>query len=209
MIDAEPSEVKIVDITKDVEYEKHLYRCLSGPFRRYRKRIEYLKKAIPNGFHKKLLIFNGEVVGQIEYSPAEFSYYPIMGDNIIVMNCVWVLRRAKGHNFGKRLLEDMIKSEKGAVGFATIALENHWGPWFKKWQIEKLGFKPIDSIKVTHKTKYRGKGFSICLMWMPTTEKIEPPKWNQQKLLEGVTFCTAHPLYHPQSYEQRQILEKH
>jgi len=201
-------QTKIVDITQIGEYEKYLYRCLTGPFRRYKKRIEYLEKAVPRGFHKKLLILDGEVVGQIEYSPAEVSYYPIVGDNIIVMNCIWVLRKAKGHNLGKQLLEDMMKSEKGAAGFATIALENHWSPWFRKMEMEKLGFKPIDSIKVTHKTKYKGKVFSIYLMWMPTTENAKPPTWNKQKLLEGITSCIAHPLYHPQTYEQKQILEK-
>lgn len=201
------SQTKIVDITKNAEYEKYLYRCLTGPFRRYKKRIEYLKKAIPKRFHKKLLIFNGEVLGQIEYSPAEVSYYPIIGDNTIAMNCIWVLRKAKGHNLEKQLLGDMMKSEKDAAGFATIALENHWSPWFKKWQIEKLGFKPLDSVKVTHKTKYKGKVFSIYLMWMPITENAKPPTWDQQKLLEGVTSCIAHPLYHPQTFEQKQILE--
>ena len=203
------SETEIVDITKNGEYEKYLHRCLAGPFRRYKKRIEYLRKAIPKGFHKKLLMFNGEIVGQIEYSPAEVSYYPIMGHNIIVVNCIWVLKKAKGHNFGKQLLEDMIKSEKDASGFATIALENHWSPWFKKWEIEKLGFKPLCSIKVAHKTKYKGKVFIINLMWMPITENAKPPTWNQQKLLEGITSCILHPLYHPQTYEKKQILQKH
>jgi len=196
------AQTKIIDITKIGEYEIYLYKCLAPvPFRRYGKRQEYLEKAIPKGFHKKLLIFNGEVVGQIEYAPAEVSYYPIMGDNIIVMNCIWVLRKAKGHNFGRQLLEDMIKSEKEAVGFATIALENHWSPWFKKGQMEKLGFTPLDSVKVAHKTKRKGQGFSIYLVWMPTTKNAKPPTWNKQKLLEGITFCIAHPLYHPQAWK--------
>jgi hypothetical protein len=202
------SQTKIVDITEIGEYEKYLYRCLAGPFRRYKKRMEYLKNATPKGFHKKLLILNREVVGQIEYSPAEVSYYPIMGDNIIVMNCIWVLKKAKGHNFGKLLMEDMIKSEKEAAGFATIALENHWSPWFKKGEMEKLGFKSLDSTKVAHKTKYKGQVFSIHLMWMPTTEKAKPLTWNKKKLLEGITTCILHPLYHPQTYRPKQILEK-
>ncbi|NIR87683.1 GNAT family N-acetyltransferase [Candidatus Bathyarchaeota archaeon] len=200
------SETKIMDITQIGEYEKYLQRCLAGPFRRYNKRTEYLKRAIPKGFHKKLLIFKGEVVGQIEYSPVEASYYPIMGDHATVMNCVWVLRKARGHNFGRQLLEDMIKSEKDAAGFATIALENHWSPWFKKWQIEKLGFKSLESIRVAHKTKYKGQVFGIHLMWMPITKNAKPPTWNQQKLLEGITPCILHPLYHPQTYEKREIL---
>ena len=200
------SEAKIVDIAKNSEYEIFLHRCLAGPFRQYKKRTEYLRKAIPRGFHKKLLIFDQEVAGQIEYSPAEASYYPIIGNNIIVMNCVWVLKKTKGHNFGKLLLEDAMKSEKDAVGFATIALENHWSPWFKKEGIEKLGFKSLESTKVAHKTKYKGRVFKIHLMWMPTAENSKPPTWNQQKLLEGITTCILHPLYHPQTYEPKQIL---
>jgi len=195
------SQTKIIDITKASEYEKHLHRCLVDPFRRYNKRQEYLEKAIPKGFHKKLLIFNGEIVGQIEYAPAEVSYYPIMHDNAIAMNCIWVLRKAKGHNFGKLLLQDMTKSEKDAAGFTTIALEDHRSPWFKKWQMKKSGFKPLDSIKVTHKTKHKGRAFSTYLMWMPTTENAKSPKWKKEKFLEGITFCTAHPLYHPQTWK--------
>jgi hypothetical protein len=124
------------------------------------------------------------------------------------MNCIWVLKRAKGHDFGKKLLRNMIESEKEASGFATIALENHWSPWFRKGQIEKLGFKPINSIRVTHETKYKDRVFRIHLMWKPNFEAAKPPAWNEQKLLEGTTACTAHPLYHPQTYEPRQILQK-
>ena len=202
------SQARIIDITRADEFRKYLYRCIVGPpSKQYKKRMEYLKQAVPKGFHKKLLLLNEQVVGQIEYSTAEVSYYPIMGDNVIVLNCIWVLRKAKGHDFGKRLLEAMIEGEKEASGFATIALENHWSPWFRKGQIEKLGFKPLDSISVVHKAK-RKQVFKIYLMWMPNAKNAKPPTWNQQKLLEGITSCTAHPLYHPQTYEPKQILQK-
>jgi hypothetical protein len=194
--------IKLVDITEKTEYEEYIYRCLAPmPFRRYARRQKYLKQAIPKGFRKKLLIFNGEVVGTIEYAPAEVSGYPIKGNKVIVMNCIWVLRRAKGYNFGKLLMDDMIKSEKSASGFATIALENHWSPWFIKWQMEKLGFKTIGSIKVKHKIKHPERGFTIHLMWMPLKENAELPTMDWQKLLEGETFCMAHPLYSPQKWE--------
>ncbi|NWF87653.1 hypothetical protein HXY32_07610, partial [Candidatus Bathyarchaeota archaeon] len=123
----------IIDITNKDEYERYLYRCLAPmPFRRYSRRQAYLEYAVPRGLHKKLLILNGKVVGQIEYAPAEASGYPITGDNVIVMNCIWVLRKAKGHNFGRQLLIDMMRSEKKAFGFATIALEGHWSGWLTK-----------------------------------------------------------------------------
>jgi hypothetical protein len=203
------SEIEIIDITENSEYERYLYKCLAPmPFRKYRKRHEYLEAAIPKRFHKKLLILNGQVVGQIEYAPAEACRYPITGDNIIVMNCIWVLRRAKGRNLGKQLLNDMMKSEKNAVGFATIALENHWSPWFKKWQMEKLGFKSLDSVKVMYKTKHNGECFKIHLMSLPTTKNANPLRWDKSRLLEGEEFCLAHPLYHPEKPKLKEIFEK-
>jgi len=96
----ESSQARIIDITNHGEYEKYLYKWIAPmSFRRYCQRQEYLEKAVPRGFHKKILIYEGKVVGTIEYAPAEASGYPITGDNVIVMNCVWVLRKAKGHNF--------------------------------------------------------------------------------------------------------------
>jgi hypothetical protein len=195
-------QARILDITKREDYEKHLYRCLApAPFRKYKSRREFLEKAIPEGFHMKLLVSDGDLIGQIEYAPARASGYPILGDNIVVMMCIWVLRRAKGHDFGKKLVRNMIKSEKHAAGFATIALKNHWSPWFIKWQMERLGFKPLDSIKVTQKTKNKEQVFTIYLMWMPIANNAKPPKWDKKKLLEGVTFCMAHPLYRPRKVE--------
>jgi hypothetical protein len=200
-------KVKIIDITRDSQYEKYLYRCLAPmPFRKYKKRQKYLESAIPKGFHKKLLLLNDEVVGQIEFAPAEVSGYPINGEDIIVMNCIWVLRRAKGHNLGKQLLRDMIENEKNAAGFATIALENHWSPWLKKEQMEKQGFRSIDAIRVEHKTKHVGESFEIHLMWLPRTRNAKLPKWNKRKLIEGEEFCMAHPLYHPEEPEMKEIL---
>ncbi|MEM3730921.1 MAG: GNAT family N-acetyltransferase [Candidatus Bathyarchaeia archaeon] len=192
---------KIIDITHDEDYEKYLYKCLApAPYRQYSSRRKYLEKAIPEGFRKKLLIFNGEIVGQIEYGLPKASGYPIIGENLIVMNCVWVLRKAKGHGFGRLLVEDMIKSAASADAFATIGLENHWSPWFRKWQMEKLGFKPLDKIDVTHKLKHPTQVFSIHLMWVPIKEEAVPPSWDKQRILEGQTFCLWHPLYRPQTH---------
>jgi len=202
-------EARIVDITKNNEYEKYLHRCLVGlPSKRYKKRIAYLKEAISRDFHKKILIFEKQVVGTIEYSPSKVSYYPIIGKNVIVMNCIWVLRKARGHDFGTILVNDMLNSESGASCFATISLTGHWSPWFRKSQIEKLGFKPLESIVVTHKTKHKDEPFSIHLVWMPTAKDARPPSWDRQKLLEGITACIAHPLYHPQTYKPKQIFKE-
>ena len=202
-------KANIVDITEKADYEKYLYKCLAPmPFRKYRRRREYLSQAVPLGFRKKLLIFKGDIVGTIEYAPAQSSGFPVMGNRIVVMNCIWVLRRAKGHNFGKQLIRDMIVNENEANGFATIALENHWSGWMKKDQIEKLGFKSIDSIQLAHRTKHTGKAFTVHLMWLPRTKRAKPPRWNTDKLLEGINFCMGYPLYNPESLNLKQVFKK-
>jgi ribosomal protein S18 acetylase RimI-like enzyme len=137
---------KIINITKKKEYKKYLYKCLAPmPYRRYRNRYEYLQKAIPNGFCKKILEYRDDIIGQIEYSPAEVSGLPISGDGIFVMNCIWVLRKAKGHNFGRILLNNAIQSinKENTIGIATLALENHPSPWLKKNQIENWVLKRL------------------------------------------------------------------
>lgn len=218
---------EIVDVTENPEYKEFLYRCLfhsrrntyGNRFRSkrdafYQQRHDYLESAIPKGFHKKILVYKGDHVGTIEYAPAEGSGLPIIGNNIIVMNCIWVHRRAKGHNFGKQLLKNMMEDGKGASGFATIALENHWSHYFKKREMESLGFKSVKSISVRHKTKNRKRCFRLHLMWLPATADSKLPTWNESKLLEGVYFCRGHSLYHDRHLKKyqrsklKEVLEK-
>jgi len=225
-VKADPT-VEIVDAAENPEFEGYLHRCLFHSWKdRYRSRFrkrsvtsydhrhEYLKRAIPKGFHKKMLIFEGDQVGTIEYAPTAGSGLPIIGENAVVMNCIWVQRRAQGHSFGKQLLKAMIESEKRASGFATIALENYWGPYFRKSEIESLGFESVKSIRVRHKTKNRKRCFKLHLMWLPVTRDSEPPIWNESKLLEGVCFCRGHSLFHDrhltphQRLKLREVLEK-
>jgi len=189
-------------------YERYLYKCLAPiPFRKYKKRCQYLKFAIPRGLRKKILFFKKVPVGQIEYAPAEASGCPIQDRNVIVMNCIWVLRKAKGYRFGKYLLNEMIRDYEDADGFATIGLENHWSGWLRKKHMEYLGFKSIDSFTGSHKTKHTSERFKIHLMWLPN-KSDRPPTWKKSKLLRGIDFCMAHPLYHPQSIKIEEILQQ-
>jgi len=199
-------EVEIVDATSNSVFERFLYSCLALPFRKYQRRREYLAAAVPRGLRKKLLLWRGEPVGTIEYAPPEAAGYPIVGKGIIVVNCIWVLRRAKGHGFGRLLIRAMMDECKDATGFATVGLRGCWSPWFKVEQLERLGFRSVDSVEVRHKTKHADSLFAICLMWLPRRENAKPPRWDKSKILEGVRWCMAHPLYHPQTYEPKKIL---
>ena len=214
------SAVEIVDVTENPKYERFLYWCIfhtmkdfpgSAIYGKYRHRREYLESAIPKGFRKKVLFYKGDHVGMIEYAPAEVSGLPILGENVIVMNCIWVHRRAAGHHFGKRLVAHMREDRKGAAGFATLGCEDGpHGVYVRKDDMERLGFESLKSIGVKHKGKRRGRCFTIHLMWMPATENTKPPTWDETKLMEGLFFCEHHPLYHGKHGcgELKHILEK-
>ena len=147
-------------------------------------------------------------MGTIEFAPPEASYYPIQGTNILVLNCIWILSRAKGHGLGKILFEDMLQDNPDISGVATIALEGHWMPWFKIEQLEKFGFSSIDFMTVTHKRKNQDIPFKIHLMWFPLKKVIALPTWDKEKFLEGLLHCIFHPLYNPISFEEKNILKK-
>jgi N-acetylglutamate synthase-like GNAT family acetyltransferase len=114
----------------------------------------------------------------IEYAPAEVSGLPIMGENVIVMNCIWVHRRAAGHHSGKQLVAHMKKDKRRAAGFATLGCDGFHMVYVRKDNMERLGFESVKSVEVMHKGKRKGGRFTIHLMWMPVAENAKPPTWN-------------------------------
>lgn len=201
-------ETKIVDVINTSGYEKYHYQCLTAiTKKRFKKRTQYLVKAVPKGLRRDLLFINGDAVGMMEYAPVEAVAYPILGKKIWVINCIWVLRRAAGHKYGLTLVDRMKKIIKHADGIATIALEGHYSPWFKLHQIEYLGFKSIDSRKMRHKTKHREVYFGVHLMWMPLSSETELPTMDWEKIYKGIDFCIAHPLYRATSLGLKEPFE--
>jgi len=208
--------IQIVDVVQELgsalpsdHYIRYLYKCLAPhPYRRYRKRAQYLEEAAQRGLRKEILFMNGDAVGQIEYASAAVSAYPISGDDVYVMNCIWVLRKAKGHRFGQMLMESMIEDVGDAAGIATVALDGHPSPWLKLSHMEYLGFRPLESIKIRHKTKHRDVCFKVYLMWMPLRGGAEPPVMDWKAMLRGVDFCIAHPLYRVERLGLEEIYEK-
>lgn len=202
--------IKIVEVVGESDkYERFLYRCLAPhPFRRYRKRTQYLEMAAPRGLRKEVLFMDEDAVGQIEYAPVEASGYPISGDGVWVMNCIWVLRRAKGHRFGKMLARRMLDAAADAAGFATVGLEDHPSPWLRLHQMEYLGFRSLGSAGMRHKVKRPEVCFKAHLMWMPVREDAEPPVMDWKALLKGVDFCIAHPLYRAERLGLEEVYEE-
>lgn len=202
-------EIRVVDVTRNKEYERHLYGCLASftRTRRHRKRAEYLAEAVGRGLRKHVLFMDGDPVGMIEYAPAEASPYPIDGEGVVVMSCIWVLKRAAGRGFGKTLLKVMLEEARDAAGFASIALDGHPSPWFRLSQMECLGFTSIDSRRMRHRVKKPDQCFEVHLIWMPLNGEAHEPEMRWREMLKGVDYCIGHPLYHAESHGLVEPLE--
>jgi len=202
--------MRIIDITKTNKHEIYLYKCLAPiPSRKYKKRSDYLEEAIKKGFRKKIVALRGNVVGQIEYAPVAASGLPIKGNGFFVMNCIWVLRKAKGHDLGRVLINHVIKDikNKNPKGLVTLGIKGHPSPWLKEDQMKRLGFKVIDSIRIRHRVK-KWNPFVVYLMWLPLKKNVKKPILDKPGLLEGVDFCMAHPLYNPAALKKKQIFKR-
>ncbi len=195
---------KIIDITNKPKYKRLLIGCIfhvrkQASLRvlceRHDGRVAYLNAAVSKGYHMEVLFKGKDPVGMIEYGPPEAAGLPVSGKNIIVMNCIWVHRRAQGRKYGKLLIEEMIDSESHAAGFATIALEDYWMHWMQKWMMEKLGFRSVRSLRLKHRKYKKDRCFVLHLMWLPRSGRSTLPTWNEVELLHGVDFCPSHPLY--------------
>ncbi len=175
--------------------------------RRYRKRFEYLAEAIGKGLRKHVLFMDGEAVGMIEYAPPDASPYPIDGEGVVVMSCVWVLSRAAGRGFGKTLVEGVREDARDAAGFASIALDGHPSPWLRLSHMERLGFTSIDSRRMRHRVKKPEQCFEVHLMWMPLSRYTSELEMNWHEMLRGVDYCIGHPLYRAESHGLVEPLE--
>lgn len=58
------------------------------------------------------------------------------------------------------------------------------------------------------KAKNKNREFVVYLMWFPLIEGSKKLSWDTEKLMEGVVFCMAHPLYHPEKIKDKQIYSK-
>ena len=201
--------IRVVDVTRSKDHEKHLYGCLAAftKIRRYRKRSEYLAEATGKGLRKHVLFMDEEAVGMIEFAPPDASPYPIEGEGVVVISCVWVLRRAEGRGFGKMLLEGMLEDARDAAGFACIALDGHPSPWLRLSHMERLGFTSIDSRRMRHRVKKPEQCFEVHLMWMPVSGDAPEPEMRWPEMLKGVDYCIGHPLYRAESHGLVEPLE--
>ncbi len=105
--------MSILAITADNIEQEHIC-CAIGNDKENKARAqtkkEWLKKQFNDGLVFKRLDERGKVF--IEYMPIEKVWKPIIGANMMAINCLWVSGQFKGKGYSRQLLEECIKDAR-------------------------------------------------------------------------------------------------
>ena len=82
-----------------------------------------LESTVPQHGGGKLAYENGQVVGMAEYTSIEGSPFPIVGKDLLHLNCVWILPRFQKKGFGAELVKACIHEaqRRGKKGISVLA----------------------------------------------------------------------------------------
>ena len=83
----------------------------------------------------------------IEYAPLETAWVPVIGDNYLYIYCLWVQGEAKGHGYGRQLMEFCIADarKKGKSGICMLGAQKQKA-WLSDQQFAaRFGFQAVDT----------------------------------------------------------------
>jgi GNAT superfamily N-acetyltransferase len=87
-------------------------------------------------------------VGLLEYIPIEKTIFPVKGENLAFIHCIWVIPPYQRKGVALTLMENFFEQTSHFSGSAVIAYEGEswWGffDYMPKWFFEKFGFKEVD-----------------------------------------------------------------
>ena len=113
--------------------------------RRAETKKAWLKERFSEGLIFKRLDSRGKCF--IEYIPIEKVWKPVIGTNIMMINCLWVSGQFKGHGYSKLLLQECERdaAEMGMDGIAVVTSNKTKAFLTDKKFYVKQGFELADT----------------------------------------------------------------
>lgn len=164
--------MEYIRITRDNIDKEHICCAMSGKQSLVKK--EWLKARFDEG----LVFIRSQERGKcfIEYIPSENAWVPIIADDFIYINCMWVSGTLKGHGYSTDLLNRCINDAKkhNKKGICILSSEGRKREFLSdaKYLVHK-GFKLADT-----------SDCGITLMYLPLSNDAMVPKFKD---------CAKHP----------------
>jgi GNAT superfamily N-acetyltransferase len=134
-----------------------------------RRRAALLRDLVGKGGCVKVALLGREHVGFAHGVPIEHSSWGPIGENLMVVPCLYVTKRGSGHGIGRALMES-IESDARAMGFlgtTTMGFRDLPGAeWFMPVSFfEHVGYAAVDN---------QGR---YVLLWKPLSKGAEKPRF--------------------------------
>ncbi len=118
----------------------------------YKDKLAWTRRRFDEGLREKLLLVDEgkksglTARGFIEYIPGKFAWRGISADGYMVIHCLWVVGRHRGHGYGSELLKLCLDDAKDMDGVAVVTGKT-WLPGsglLVKNGFKKVGVMPAD-----------------------------------------------------------------
>jgi len=115
------AEPEFVELTDSNLAEEHICCAIAG--KQHQEGVDRKKAFLARGFEQGLVFRKLDVRGKvfIEYAPAEAAWRPVVAPGYLVIHCLWVSGRYKGHQIGRDLLQYCLDAAEDSHGVAAVA----------------------------------------------------------------------------------------
>ena len=149
--------------------------------RNAKRRLDWLKKMHDKGLRVKVVCVDREIAGFLNMMPIELSSQGPLGDNLMVVWCLYVPKEFKGMGAGRALMEAAEEEAKSQGKKRLVTYGNRWDFWFMPASfLEKHGFEPVDS----HKIDFEGESDEVqemVLLLKPFDGTAQKPRFPVSK----------------------------
>ncbi len=162
--DMETDDVYFVSTCSHVNESEEIDACAA-------RRRELFRDLAGKGGRFKAALIDGEHVGFAYGLPIDHASWGPLGEELMVLPCLCVLRGASGRGIGRALIES-IEGDAGDAGFAGVTITAYrdipGAEWFMPaGYFERLGYRVVDE-----------RGVQV-LLWKPFRDDASPPHFLQ------------------------------
>ena len=144
---------------------------------------------------------NAKATVFIEYAPLETAWVPIVGDNYYYIYCLWVSGSAKGHGYGRALMEYCLADarEKGKSGVCMLGAKRQKSWLSDQSFAKKFGFEVVDTTD---------NGYELlALSFDGTTPKFAPDVGKTE--IENKELTIYYDMQCPYFYQYKDMINQY
>jgi N-acetylglutamate synthase-like GNAT family acetyltransferase len=131
-----------------------------------RQRLQWLKANYEKGLRVKVAFLDDNPIGCLYLIPIEICPWGPLGEDLMVLPCLWVVNKARNKGIGKALIDSAEQETKHQKRKALTVIGFYHDFWFMPASFfEKHGFSALQ-----HRDE-------VAILWKVFDESAKPPKF--------------------------------